>query len=292
MPLQSRVISLAAATLVLATGCGAAVRSASVEVPRRAVPVTIDEMLKAGEDARVRERVAAVLSTPEMQRAIAEIARAAVAAGLDEAASHDSEQRIAELTDVIARALAENIRRDIVPAAVAGARESLGETVSREDAKALKSAVASVTAAAVSAALRAAANDIPTTLGPAVRESLARELRAPDLRESVAGLVDGATRQVMLSSRQVVAEAQQQSGAPGTPRPLLQELRRLLTLSWGLAFTLAVVGAALVAWILRLRRRAKRYRGALVELIAKTRREGEAGEAEEARMHRFAELLQ
>src|SRR5689334_8463247 len=87
---------VALALLPLTTGCQAAFQRAATEAPRGAVPAVVDETLKAGEDPRTRQRLVQVLETPEMKRAIAEIARSAVAAALEEASAEASEERVAE----------------------------------------------------------------------------------------------------------------------------------------------------------------------------------------------------
>jgi hypothetical protein len=279
--------------LLLATGCGAAVRSAATEAPHAAVPVVIDETLKAGEDAHTRERIVAVLATPEMKQAIAEVARAAVTAALEEVTSPDSKQRIAELTKTFAGALAESMEREIVPAVLAGTRASLKSTFSAADQRALDRVLASTTAAATTAALGAAAKEIPTTVGPAVRESLARELQAPDLDQAVAGLVSHAARDVLLSTRQTVADVREQNAAEGKLGPIDKALRTLSISSWILAIIVGVVGVGLAVWIVRMRRRTRRYRTALLELMAKNE-DGErnASERDPARMQHLLEMLQ
>lgn len=291
--IQPRTLLLVAALLVaLATGCGSAIRKAATEAPHAAVPVVVDETLKAGEDARTRERIAAVLATPEVRTAIAEVARAAVAAALEEAASDDSRQHVVELTNVVTKALAESIARDLVPAAVAGGRASLKGLSSAKETKVFEEALASVAATTTRVALRTAAEEIPTTIGPASRESLARELQAPDLRVAVSGLVGDVTRQVLKSSSEAVAEAQAERAATGRRGPL-DQVRRMLTASWLLALGAGIVVMVLVAWMLKMRRRTKRYRGALLELVAQGKDgDRDAREGDPARAQRLLELLQ
>jgi hypothetical protein len=292
MPPENRARRLLLmAVLLLTTSCRATVRSAATEAPRAAVPVVVDETLRAAEDLRTRERVARVLATPEVHQAIAELARAAVAAALESASTTESEH-VAELTNVVTRAIARTIGEEIMPAIMTGARDPSSATV-WPDQRVIQRAVASVAAESTSAALRAAAKEIPTTVGPAVRESLARELRAPDLRDALASLIDDATRQVLVSSRDVVASAAAEDAAAGKPG-LLQRIRRWLTLSWVLAFALGVAAVALGAWILRMRRRTKRYRGALLEVLGGGTKDAGTDEHDRdpARVQRLLELLQ
>src|SRR3954454_20050809 len=90
--------------LVCLSGCRARFNSAIAEAPRKAVPATIDEVLIAGEDPVIRQRfthaIAVLLDTPEMQRAIGEVARVAVASAFEQADTEESKQRIAALTKV------------------------------------------------------------------------------------------------------------------------------------------------------------------------------------------------
>lgn len=287
--IRARGLLLLALVLLLSTGCRASIRAAAAEAPHAAVPAAIDESLKAGEDPHTRERVAAVLATPEMQQAIATIAKAAVAAALVEATSEASQERVAELTDVVAHALAQSIATEIVPAVVTGTRESLGRTM-QADMSAVERTVQSLAVQATRAAMREVAAEMPTTVAPAMRESLVRERRAPDLHDAVSGIVSDATRRALVTSREAYREARVEDEGTGAVG-LVERLHRLLSLSWVLALVMGAVGVALVVRILQMRRRTRRFRQALLELVSSRAGDRES-EPDPARMQRICELLQ
>jgi hypothetical protein len=254
-----------ALTALLAAGCAGRVEELAADVPRAAVPVAVDEVLKAGEDAGTRDRVAQILATPEMQQAIREIARGAVEGAIDEMSSEESQERIATLTHELATALRSEL--------------------SAADRRTIEGAVAAIAASGTRGAVRTAANEIPTTLGPAVTHALVQELQDPALRHAVSGMVSGVTRDVLGNTRDAMQEARGRHEAEGTRGPIAS-IQRALTLSWLLAFGLGViaVGGLMYGW--RLKRRAKRYRLALVSALEKK------NESEEERRHRLVEILQ
>jgi hypothetical protein len=224
------------------------------EAPRRAIPVAVDETLKAGEDEQVRQRIARILATPEVKSAIADAMKVAVAAIFEGATTESSEGRVAELTRVVTDALAEDLEHHVVPAALAGAQRSI-------DAHALEGSVAAIVAVATNAALREAAKDIPTTLAPAARESLARELRSPDLRQALATIVGDATREFLVATRGAVTQVREANEETGSG--LVVNGRRVLALSWLVAVGLGVLSLSLAAAALRMWRQNRRYKQAL-----------------------------
>jgi hypothetical protein len=246
-------IGLVATSLVALPGCAAAVRSAASEAPRRAVPVAIDESLKAGEDEQTRQRLARILATPEIQAAIADAVRVAVRAAFDETSTEASERRIGELTRVVTAALAEDMSDHLVPAAVAGVRRSV-------DRKELEAGVTALVAAATTTALREAAREIPSSVGPATRESLVRELRSPELREAMSGLVGAAAREVVDAMRSDVETANQAGGAG-----LMVKAGRLVTLSWLLPTGLGVLCVVIFVALLHAWSRIRHYKHALAD---------------------------
>jgi hypothetical protein len=283
--------------LLCLSGCRARLNSAIAEAPRKAVPAAIDEVLIAGEDPAIRARftraIAVLLETPEMQRAIAEVAKAAVAGAFAQASSEESKQRVAELTKVVSSALAESLAQDVVPAVMSSARASLNDELSPEEVSRLEGVVTSLTTTATRAAMRAAASEIPATVGPAVRESLAQELQSAELRAAVSVVVTDAARQAVIASRQAVVDVRDQGIASGKPGPIEGMRRTALRFAWVGSIVVAAILVGLAAWGLRSRRRAKRYRAVLKELIAdRAALAKEPGDdRESARVRRLLELL-
>jgi len=254
------------------TGCAGQIKEISAEAPRVAVPVTVDEMLKAGEDARNRERLARILDTPEMHRAIEDVTRTATAE--------------------LSKELAKGVRKELAPAVVAGVVDSMRTELSQNDRRAIADAVASLAAGSTRAVLRSAADEIPETVAPAMSRALTQELQDRELRDALTGLVSEMTRQALISARDAIAEAQVQNEATGRVG-VLQQVRRGLTLSWFLAFGLGFAAVFVLAYSLRLRRRTKRFRSALVETLSQQQKhDGHADESDAARVQRLVELLQ
>jgi len=283
--------------LVCLTGCRARFSSAVAEAPRKAVPATVDELLIAGEDPEIRERftkaIAVLLTTPEMQRAIGEVAKAAVAGAFDQASTEESKARIADLTKVVSSALAESLAEDVVPAVMSSARASLNDELSPEEVKRLEGVVVALSSAATRAAMRAAATEIPTTVAPAVRQSIAQELQSAELRAAMAVVVSDVTRQAVISSRQAMYDVRDEGIAAGKPGPIEGMRRTAIRLSWLAAIAGAAIVLGLGIWFVHSRRRAKRYRAVLRELIEDraTLAKQAGNDPDPARVRRLLELL-
>jgi hypothetical protein len=112
------------------------------------------------EDPKDRQRVANVVATPEIQRAMGEMSSAivkGVAAGLtSEQMAADIERMSQRLTEALTKSLARRMESDIAPATAAVA--------------------SSAVEAATRAAMRAASEELPDRLGPAMRKALVDEL--------------------------------------------------------------------------------------------------------------------
>jgi hypothetical protein len=214
---------LALAALPSLMGCEATVRSAANEVPRIAVPITVDTLLDSLEDPRVRERIARLMETPEMQRAVGESGAAAVRGALEGAASEETRQRLTALSTEIAEAFTRAVAEGLSP------DQALG--------RALNGSIARVTRESV----RAAAGEVPASLGPAVRQSLIKELATPELRKAIADTTADVTRETLVKSRDVIEDMQAQPHRGG----LIERVDRLLLFGWLLGIAGAVGGAVL-----------------------------------------------
>lgn len=263
------------------TGCGATVRGAAADAPRIATPIVVDEALKAGEDAQTRQRFERVLDTPEMVAVIREVARVAVASALTESTTGDSKRRVDEMSDALATALADHLRRDVIPALITSVKAEMTE----EQMHRMTIAVASMASAATRAAMKEASSEIPDTIGPAVRTSMAAELKSPELRESLRIIASDMAREAVLSSQRAMNE--ESLSGPG----IVDRMRRMLSLSLFLALASGVVAVALFAFIMNQRRRSQRYRKAILELIDRLSATKGDDDAYSARMRRMMELI-
>ncbi len=257
-------LAILVATSALITGCGATVRSAAYEVPHIAVPITVDETLRSLEDPVTRERFARILATPEMQRAVREVAAAAMDEALAKSSSEEANARLDEVvgrvTAAFSRALLEVLRGELAGAIGSPEYVALERRIERD----LSSAVAGATRSA----LRTAADELPETIGPSVRKALVTELQSPELRTALAVTVAEITRQALLTSRDVIIEMQREAAKAGRPS-MFDALGQMVTLAWSAILVLAAALLILLAWALQMRRRTKRFRGAVLDILAR-----------------------
>jgi hypothetical protein len=179
-------------------GCGSILRQASEEVPRAATPAVVDSGLEQLEDPKVRARIAAIMQTPEIKAALdaaaAEIANGAVGGLTRDDAQARLDRLATALVASTARALAQSVRTELVPA-------------TREVVRGLSDADKKAITDAVSAGTQAITKDVAQTLGtelpPALGKTIATSLEKPEVRAQFEDVV----RQVAKSSALGAAEA-------------------------------------------------------------------------------------
>jgi hypothetical protein len=261
---RAAALAILGAMSLLIAGCGATVRSAAYEGPHIAVPIAVDETLRSLEDPVTRERVARVLATPEMQRAVREVAAAAMDEALAKSSSEEANARLDEVvgrvTAAFSRALLEVLRGEL--AGEIGSPEYVA--AERRIERDLSNAVAGATRSA----LRTAADEIPETVGPSVRKALVTELQSPELRAALAVTVAEITRQALLTSRDVIVELHREAAEAGKPS-MFPVLGQMVTLAWSATLVLAAALLILLAWALQMRRRTKRFRAAVFGILAR-----------------------
>jgi hypothetical protein len=271
--MSRNAIILCLLSLSSLAGCGATIRSAASEAPRVAVPIVIDETVKSMEDPAMRERVARVMATPEMQQVIRQIAAAATAGALDEASTDGESARLARVggtvMKAISRALVEVLTEDVIT-----------EPNSRVALQKLEAGIVHTTALATKVAVRAAGEEIPQTLGPAIGNSLATELESPELRTALSSAVADSTKAAFSGVRQQIIDIREPK-KPGKPPTLLQRLGNAIMGAWLLAFVLGAGLVALLTWGVNARQRAGRYHAALLALVSKQSGAETEGTAEE-----------
>ncbi len=126
-------VALVIGVAALACGCGASVRSAARDVPRIATPVVIDESIHSLEDPAVRERIARIMGTPEMQRAFRDAAAAAVTGGAGELARSDVDARAEALADAVAKGLVRSASAEIPRTLAPAVRQAVVESLRAPD---------------------------------------------------------------------------------------------------------------------------------------------------------------
>jgi hypothetical protein len=222
---------------------GGSVRSAT----SAAVPVFVDETLSSFENPRNRERVEQILGSPEMQGAIQETARALVQGALEPGTDH----HIESLTDSMADVLARDLRDRILPAVVAGMRDSLNSAFSQEDRRAMSRFMNAAVTEATAAAIRSAAVELPRTLAPAMRGALVDSLNAPDLRAAITSVSADATRSALLSSRDVIAQMHERDEGQGPVFQLVDRVQRMLERVVVVTFLLGALLGSFIVWASR-----------------------------------------
>ncbi len=218
------LVMLAVLAIGASAGCAGTVRSAS----RAAVPVVVDESLASFEDSHNRERLEQILGTPEMQAAIRETAHGLVQGALEPGMDARAQRYTAELTDTVAEVLARDLRDRIIPATVKGMRDSLRDSLTADDRRALLSAVDGAIAQATATAIRSASAEFPRSMAPAMRSAIVESLSSPDLHAAFDALAADATRSALVSSRDVLVELHDRYEGTGPVVQLVDRIQRML----------------------------------------------------------------
>jgi hypothetical protein len=242
------------------TACAGSVRSASVNASRAATPVIVDESLASFEDPENRERFRAIVGTPEMQAAIRETAQGLVQGAL--APNGETQGRAAalaaQMTDAVADELARDIPEKLEPASVEAVQKALGEALTPEAQRSLRAAVTVLLDDATRTALRSLADEMPKTIGPAIRATIVQSLNSPDLRAALTGSAADATRAALMESRDVIRELRQEDDGP-IARLVTRVQRMLYTAVLALA-AVALLCTGLLGWSIYVYQSAKRER--------------------------------
>jgi hypothetical protein len=112
-------------------------------------------------------------------------------------------------------------------------------------------------------AARGIADEIPASLGPALGQSITIELSSPELRKSLEDVMHDLSIAAVHGSKDALTNPKEQ-GKPS----LMERMRSYVILTFALAVTAVALALGVIAWGLRMRRRASRYRRALVDAIA------------------------
>lgn len=239
------IVALNVSTL----GCGSAIERMSTNVPRTATPVVIDESIKALEDQATRERLARVIATPEVQQAVRELASATIPGVLDGLIDEESKARLEAFTKDLVTVIARVVMATVRPAV----HEAMSEALSSEVRATLDELVRNVAASAAHSAMRAAADDFPSTISPAMRTALAEGLSSREVRNAAMGTAHDLAHSAVLGSREAVMEIQDAQTGRG---PVQRIAFFLVKAGWAILL-FSVLFVALVAFgMLSLRRRA------------------------------------
>jgi hypothetical protein len=217
-------------SLIGASGCAPTVRSATEAAARAGAPAAADATLQVLEDQRMRERLAAVMATPEIQEAIQELS-AGVAAGVVKGITTE----------------------EMAPERFAGAVTQ----------QIMRSASAEISKSIAPAMHQAIVDD----LGPAMRESMHKDLapgfaamlKSPDVQSALAETSREVARQAVLGSNEGLAELAEKRKRDEGGAPLGSIGAFFMRRTWLLALLVAAaVFSVPIVWLLRERRATKR----------------------------------
>lgn len=251
---MSRIAKIALVCLLWAAcACGASIQSAAKEVTKGAAPAAVTGGLQALDEPATRARIAELMASPEVQKAVRDLAGAATAGATKALTDSQLAKRTAELADGIATLATR--------AAVDAALEQATSPVNQRRIEQIAAAAAD---SAVRNSMRALADELPRTMGPAlataVRSDLAPSLQAlvgPELRNVIAQTAYEVARQAVLGSNAGLAELEQRQTKTGT---LARMTGWLSHGGWYLAAAIGMVFALFTAIVI-LFRRTRQIRG-------------------------------
>lgn len=271
---------LAIATLVTA-GCSGPVAQLSAEVPKGAVPATIEATIDSLGDPVTRRRIEQILASPELQ----DVQRDLVAGIVDATLTTFDEQARTERMGLLANKAVlgtlailnkglPGFGHDLTQGAVGGALDAAlsparGAALARQVGIVLDAGLSSAANAAGKAEIaKGMSGAMKDEIGPALRATL-RDQVAPGLAETLKN--EELQRALGLTARNLgremvlgVTEALAQQKPPPESGSLLSSLTGLAQkgaqLFGSAAWLLVLVIVALFAWILKLMAQARRFR--------------------------------
>jgi hypothetical protein len=193
-------------------GCTPSLQSAAKDVSQAAVPSAIDSGLETMGEQRTRERVLALMSSPEMRQSLESIAKSFTKGVTEQLSSDEMAKRSGEL----ASSIASTATRVAIDAA-------LSEIASPAHERQMAELMSAATAAATRSAIQAMADELPRSLGPAlgemVRENVAPNVRGimtdSEIRSTVGAIAFEASREVVLGSNDAMAELERKRNKQG-----------------------------------------------------------------------------
>jgi hypothetical protein len=237
------------------------------------------------EDEQTRARVAALLATPEMQRAMQELSGGltqGVVKGLssDEMSVHMN-KLVGQFLRAIMSELARGLNDDLGPALTAITGRTIDAAFDSALSAQHQQQIDRFTAAIVGSVLRATAQEIPQSLapamhkamledvGPAIREMMHKDLapgmsamiRSPDFKAALGETTREVAHQAVLGSNEGLAELAEKRKNDNGGMPLGVVGAFFAKRTWLLvALVTAVVFSIPLLWLARERRLARRFR--------------------------------
>jgi hypothetical protein len=236
----------------LVSGCGVPVIK---EATKQATAGAMEQGLGAFEEERMRQRVADIVASPEMQKAMRDIAAGFTNGVTGSLTNEETVKRISVLTNVVA-----------TTAARAAVDSALAELVSPSNEKRMEEMAVSTATAATRAAMQEMNAQVVAsmeTFGPGLRTALSEDvasgvrdvLTRPELQQALAATAFELARQVVLGTNQGTADLEQRHKKVGTVAKITGLLAEA---SWLLPVLLAGALATIVVLIVRMRRQTHR----------------------------------
>lgn len=259
---------------VAMSGCAHTIGAATGEVVAGATPAVADSTLTVLEDQKLRERVAKVLTTPEIQRSISAITRGVVH-GATEQIGEDAPKLAEQLSETLGKTLKTNmagigagtdaLTRRAVSAALDEAMSERNQAKSQSFATNLTSALVKTLAAEMSTLSPALRKAIKEDIGPVVGEVVEKQavdlLSKPEMKTAIAGVVREVARQSVLGTNDGIAELAEKRKAESGSSPLGIFGTFFSERTWLIGGLVAVALLAFpLFWLIRQQRAAKRYR--------------------------------
>jgi len=261
------------------SGCAGTVRSASAAAAEAAVPAAADTSLRMAEDQQTRARVAATLSTPEMQQALQSLSTGLTQGAVKGLASEEMSTHVDKMVGNFVHAfmveIAKSMDSDLGPAMNGLMKKSVDGAFDAAMSPEHQAKIAAMISAIVTQVMRSASNEIPATMapafrkamaddiGPAIREMMQRDLapgmaamvRSPDFKAAMGETAREVARQAVLGSNEGLAELAEKREHDKGANPLGVVGTFFMTRSWLLAAAVtALVLAIPLIWLARERR--------------------------------------
>jgi hypothetical protein len=283
---QSKKLSaLFAASLALtcATGCGKTlVGAVSAEIPKQAIPSTVDAGLNKLDDAETQRKIERIVQSPEIRNVERELIAGLLDGTLSTLSDEERSKRIGELTSKAMAGFMSGTAKHIGPmaanmtrGAIRGALDEALSPARREALTGTMGAIISTSIQSTTEGLREAeigksvSSAMSEEIGPAMQKTLrdnlapglAEVLKNEDLRRELGLTMRVMGKEMVLGATEALAQTQQQPAESGS---LLGRITNLASqgarLFGSAAWLLLLVIVALGVWVVKLIAQARRYR--------------------------------
>jgi hypothetical protein len=270
-----RWTSAAASALVLAgaaSGCAPSVRSASEQAAHAAVPALTQSTIETFEDPETRAAVAGIIATPEVRAVMKEISADLARGVVDGLTEEQASARLSELIERLLRAVVEAI----APEASTIARRAVDAAFDDALSGRRQADLGRIAGAMAVATMQSASNELPGTLGPALRRTMTEQLgpafvdslRSEEMKSALSEVSYVAAHSAAIGTNDGLAELAERRKREGGGTPLGDLQLLFAKRTWLLmALIIAAVLAIPLLFFVYERRLARRDREELRALV-------------------------